>query len=151
MRLTHLLVSAFAGCIALTGCNTAVNQDNITTPNHEHISDLMEAQERSWNDGDLEAYMAAYWKSDSLMFIGSRGIQYGWSTTLSNYRKSYSNRELMGVLKFENQETKPLGNEAAWVAGKWYLFRTSDTLSGSYLLVWKYLNGEWKIVADHSS
>ena len=95
--------------------------------------------------------MQAYWKSDSLTFIGSRGITYGWQTTLENYRKSYGNAELMGTLQFDNDRIEILQDSSAMVTGRWNLFRSADTLSGSYLLVWKRINGEWKIIADHSS
>ncbi len=115
------------------------------------ISKLMQAQENAWNRGDLEGFMQAYWKSDSLVFIGSRGLNYGWETTLANYQKSYSDKEKMGTLKFENKKLEILNVEAAWAAGKWNLFRTADTLNGSYLLVWKKIDGTWKIIADHSS
>jgi ketosteroid isomerase-like protein len=134
------------------GCNNPNTTAVVEEPAPlNHITTLMEEQELSWNEGDLEGFMAAYWKSDSLVFIGSKGLQYGWSTTLHNYRKTYINKALMGELKFENIEIQPLGNHSAWVAGKWHLYRSADTLSGSYLLVWKYMNGQWKIIADHSS
>ncbi len=111
----------------------------------------MQQQEKDWNEGSLEGFMSAYWKSDSLLFIGSRGLTYGWSTTLDNYRKSYKNKALMGYLVFENKEIETLGNAHAWAAGRWHLFRESDTLQGSYMLVWEKIEGQWKIVADHSS
>ena len=38
-------------------------------------------------NGNLEEFMSFYWKSDSLMFIGKNGIQYGWQKTLDNYKK----------------------------------------------------------------
>ena len=115
------------------------------------IASLMEEQQEAWNQHSLEGFMQAYWKSDSLTFIGSRGITYGWQTTLENYRKSYGNAELMGTLQFDNDRIEILQDSSAMVTGRWNLFRSADSLSGSYLLVWKRINGEWKIIADHSS
>ncbi len=115
------------------------------------IDSLMDAQEKAWNGGDLESFMQPYLKSDSLMFIGSRGLNYGWQTTLSNYQKSYPDKEAMGTLKFENAEYQKLGDENALIIGRWNLYRTEDTLQGSYSLNWQFIDGQWKIIADHSS
>lgn len=111
----------------------------------------MDEQEASWNNADLHGFMKHYWKSDSLKFIGKRGINYGWQNTLDNYKKSYPTAEEMGKLKFHNLSTEILDDSSAFVIGKWKLQRTSDTLSGHYSLLWKKLNGNWVIVADHSS
>jgi ketosteroid isomerase-like protein len=115
------------------------------------IDELMETQEAAWNSGDLEAFMEPYWNSDSLIFIGKRGPTYGWKQTLENYKKSYPNKEAMGTLQFTNLQIEALGEERALVIGKWELFRTADTLSGHYSLIWAMKNGSLKIIADHSS
>lgn len=111
----------------------------------------MAAQEEAWNRGDLEGFMAAYWKSDSLQFIGSRGLSYGWNTTLSNYKKSYPNQAAMGRLKFTIVSVEVLSRKSAWVIGRWELKRAVGDLSGYYTLLWKKIGGVWVIVADHSS
>ena len=121
---------------------------------HQHsfleIDKLMREQQESWNRGDIEAFMGPYWKSDSLMFIGKRGTTYGWKQTLENYQKSYPNKEAMGLLHFTNLDHQ-IENDFCFVVGKWELFRTSDTLSGHYTLLWKFMNGKWFIIRDHSS
>lgn len=117
----------------------------------EKVQSLMNQQQTAWNSGNLEEFMIPYFQSDSLVFIGSRGLNYGWNKTLSNYKKTYDSREKMGTLLFENEKVERIGESAIWIAGRWNLFRTNDTLNGSYLLVWKKIDGEWKIVADHSS
>jgi len=111
----------------------------------------MQAQENAWNEGDLDRFMLSYMKSDSLSFIGSRGLSKGWQTTLDNYKISYPNKEQMGRLQFENLQMEQLGASSAFVLGKWTLYRSADTLSGHYSLIWKKLEAEWVIVADHSS
>jgi hypothetical protein len=37
------------------------------------------------------------------------------------------------------------------VIGKWHLQRSIGDLSGHYTLLIKKINGEWVIIADHSS
>lgn len=115
------------------------------------LSALMQAQENAWNEGDLDGFMSSYWKSDSLSFIGSRGLSKGWQTTFDNYKKSYPNQAQMGKLQFENLEMEQLAPLSAFVIGKWTLYRSADTLSGHYSLIWKKMGAKWVIVADHSS
>ena len=117
------------------------------------IDQLMNNQLTSWNNGDIDAYMDFYWKSDSLQFIGSKGITYGWDTTLINYKKAYSTVEEMGTLTFENLNCKNFKNDSYLVNGKWHLKRNKNLKDkeGYYTLIWKKINGQWKIIYDHSS
>lgn len=52
------------------------------------IVTVMKDQENAWNKADIEGFMEGYWKSDSLRFIGSKGITYGWKATIDNYKKT---------------------------------------------------------------
>ena len=130
----------------LAACSTSPRQDAKTA-----ISTIMKAQEDAWNAGDIEAFMEPYQHSDSLVFIGSRGLSYGWQKVLDNYKTSYPTQGAMCTLRFENKMFRPLGSENYWVAGAWTLFREADTLSGHYTLVWALQNGKWVIISDHSS
>ena len=111
----------------------------------------MQRQTAAWNEGNLEAFMQNYWKSDSLMFIGKNGVVWGWQKTLDNYKKSYPTKEAMGTLSFAIIQIKRLSPLYYSVVGKWMLHRTQDNLSGHYTLLVKKIKGEWKIIADHSS
>ncbi|MCA0236796.1 MAG: nuclear transport factor 2 family protein [Bacteroidetes bacterium] len=115
------------------------------------IRSIMADQERAWNRADLEGFMDGYWRSDSLRFIGSRGLTYGWQQTLDNYKKSYPGPEAMGQLKFTILSVEILSKRSAYVIGKWELTREAGNLSGHYTLLWKKMKGKWVIVADHSS
>jgi len=112
---------------------------------------VLKFQESAWNRGDIKSYMDGYWNSDSLLFVGSRGPTYGWSNTLSNYLKSYPNKEKMGRLSFRLLKIDILSDNQAFVVGKWNLERKTDALGGHFTLLWKRINEEWKIVTDHSS
>jgi len=116
------------------------------------IRGIMAEQELAWNRGDLPAFMQGYWQSDSLRFIGSRGLTHGWQTTLDNYRKGYPDRAAMGTLKFTILSVEKLSRRSAFVIGKWHLTRgEKGDLSGHYTLLWRKIKGHWVIVADHSS
>lgn len=131
----------------------AISKVHAQTDNEEikAVKEVMAQQEKSWNEGDVNAFMQGYWKSDSLLFVGGKGAVYGWTKTLNNYLKSYPDQAKMGKLKFENIKIEILGNESAFIVGKWHLERAEDELGGWYSLLWKKIEGKWKIVADHSS
>ncbi|MGB0423432.1 MAG: YybH family protein [Flavobacteriales bacterium] len=115
------------------------------------ISEAMNRQEGAWNKGDLDAFMLGYWESDSLTFIGKSGVNKGWATTLNNYKKSYPDTSSMGQLTFTNLEMHKLGENHAYVIGKWYLQRSMGDIGGHYSLIWRKIDGNWVIISDHSS
>ena len=117
----------------------------------EQIKLVMKFQESNWNRGNIPGYMKGYWNSDSLLFIGSKGPTYGYNQTLINYLKGYPTPEEMGQLKFDFVKIEILSDTQAFVAGKWHLKRNEDDLGGHFTLLWKKIDGEWKIVVDHSS
>lgn len=115
------------------------------------VSACMALQEKAWNSFDIDGFMAFYWNNDSLMFIGSKGITYGWKQTLANYKKSYSSTELMGHLSFTNISMEVLSKDAVHVVGKWLIKRKDSEIGGHYSLLWKKIDGKWVITRDHTS
>ncbi|GAA3941625.1 nuclear transport factor 2 family protein [Hymenobacter algoricola] len=121
-------------------------------PLRQSISGVMQRQTAAWNRGDVAGFMQGYWQSDSLVFIGKRGLTYGWQPTLDNYRRSYPDAAAMGQLTFSNLRITPVGPDAAHVVGRWHLARpVAGDVEGHFLLVFRRLQGQWVIVADHSS
>ena len=116
----------------------------------EILKNLSDSQ-TAWNNGDLEKFMEGYWKNEKLVFIGKNGKTYGWQPTLDNYKKSYPNKEKMGILSFSNIEVENINKEYAFVTGAWKLTRISDELKGYYSLLFRKIKAKWLIVADHSS
>ena len=115
------------------------------------IKMVMEKQVDCWNKGDLECFMQGYLNSDDLVFVGSNGPKYGWQVTLNNYKKSYPDKATMGILKFNLLKFQPLGEKYYLVIGKYVHKRELDAPQGHFSLIFEKINGEWKIIADHSS
>ncbi len=114
------------------------------------IEKVMKAQENAWNSGDIDAFMLGYVNSDSLVFIGSRGLTYGWQPTLENYKKGYPDKSAMGKLHFDILELKQLSTEYFYMIGRYELTREKDKPSGYFSLLWQKVKGEWKIIADQT-
>ena len=115
------------------------------------IKAVLASQQECWNNGDIDCFMDGYWKSEYLVFIGSKGVTYGWKETLANYKESYPNKEKMGKLSFELISLEPLSEDFWSVIGKWSLKRRSDNPSGHFSLLFRKFDDEWLIVQDHSS
>ena len=117
----------------------------------KEILKVMTDQQTAWNNGNIDGYMQGYWKNDSLLFIGSKGPTYGWQKTLDNYKKTYPNKEKMGILEFSDIQVKILGKKHAYVFGKWKLVRTNDSPNGIYTLIFEKFKDGWKIISDHTN
>lgn len=115
------------------------------------IIQVLENQQEAWNEGDLEKFMIGYLEADSLMFVGSGGIIYGFENTLERYKRTYSNSTLMGKLEFTINELKPVTHDVYFMAGAYHLERDSiEDATGIFTLVWKRIGDDWVIAADHS-
>ena len=117
----------------------------------QQILALLQRQASDWNRGNIEAFMVGYWNNDSLMFIGQSGVTYGYQKTLANYKKNYSDTAQMGKLSFNILHVNKLSPEYYYVVGKWFLKRSVGDVGGHFNLLFRKVNGQWVIVADHSS
>ena len=121
------------------------------SPDQKAILRILHEQTLAWNKGDIDDFMKGYWNNDSLMFVGKSGVTYGYTNTLNNYKKNYSNAGMMGQLSFEILKIKQLSGEYCSVLGKWSLKRNAGDVGGYYTLLFRKINGKWCIVCDHSS
>jgi hypothetical protein len=116
----------------------------------KEIKKVLSAQQNAWNEGNIEVFMQGYWPSDSLTFIGSKGLTYGWKKTLDNYKKSYPDKATMGKLQFDILKLDILSADAAILIGRYTLIREKDQPTGLFTLVWKKIDGKWVIVSDQT-
>jgi hypothetical protein len=119
-------------------------------PGETAIRELLQRQQVAWNQGNIEEFMEGYWKSDSLMFIGTK-ITYGWDSTLARYHKTYPDRNAMGQLTFTFYDFKFVSDDACLVTGKYQLKRATDEPSGMFTLLLRRKGDRWLIVYDHTS
>jgi ketosteroid isomerase-like protein len=114
---------------------------------------VLDAQVEAWNRGDLEGFMAGYWRSPDLVFCSGATVTRGWDETLARYRRRYqSEGREMGRLRFDGMEVIPLGGDAALARGAWRLrMRDGQEPHGLFTLLLRRLDGGWCIVHDHTS
>jgi hypothetical protein len=114
------------------------------------IKAVMSAQEIAWNNHDLEGFMAGYWQNDNLKFYGSTGLTKGWDNTLANYKKGYPTKSESGTLRFVVNDISKIETGNYWVMGEYHLIRPIGDARGVFMIIFKKINGQWKIVADMS-
>jgi ketosteroid isomerase-like protein len=114
---------------------------------------VLDAQVAAWNHGDLEGYMAGYWRSPELEFYSGSTITRGWQQTLDRYRKRYQgDGHEMGTLSFGNVRVDVVAPDAAIVSGEWRLeMKSGPPPHGLFTLVVRKFADGWRIVHDHSS
>jgi len=134
-------------CVALMlfSCSTTTEQEDKNA-----IIGVMKAQEKAWSNHDLEGFMRGYWKSDSLKFYGSSGLTYGWEKTLANYKKGYPTKAHSGTLNFIINDISRIDQSSYFVMGEYHLKREIGNANGVFMIIFKRINGEWKIIADTS-
>ncbi len=118
----------------------------------EAIRKVLDDQAKAWNRGDLEGFMAGYWKSPELTFSSGGEQTKGWEATLERYRKRYKGEgKEMGTLAFTDVSVQTLSGDSAFVRGRFQLVRTKDKPSGLFTLIVKRFPEGWRIVHDHTS
>ena len=141
----------FVLVLLLFNCNNNQDQqkDTFETDKAE-ILNVLSTQEKAWSNHDLEGFMQGYWKSDSLKFYGSRGLTYGWENTLKNYKKGYGTKAESCTLNFVINDISKIEGDNYWVMGEYHLKREAGNADGIFIIIFKKINGEWKIIADMS-
>ncbi|MBV1922916.1 MAG: nuclear transport factor 2 family protein [Flavobacteriaceae bacterium] len=132
--------------ISLISCQAQTSEKE----DKEAILSVMSLQEEAWSNNDLEGFMKGYWKSDSLKFFGSSGLTNGWQQTLDNYKKGYPTKEHSGTLNFTIKDISKIDEGSYWVMGEYHLIRSVGDANGVFMIIFKKIDGEWKIVADMS-
>jgi ketosteroid isomerase-like protein len=125
-------------------------QNSVPTP---AIRAVLDKQVVDWNRGDMEAFASGYKNSPDILFMGSR-ISKGYDQMLEGYKKSFSNKEKMGILSFSELEVQPLDEHFATVTGHFHLERSAaggGNAGGFFLLVMEKTPAGWKIVRDDTT
>ena len=142
----------FSAIFFFISINTIVfSQQKLEAKDSLAIIDILNKQEKDWNRGDIDEFMKGYLKSDKLVFSGSSGPIYGWKATLDRYKKTYSDKEKMGKLKFEILNVIALSPKVIQLHGKFNLTRSIGDAFGYFSLNWIIVKNRWYIISEHTS
>lgn len=115
------------------------------------IRRVLQTQQEDWNRGDLDAFMNAYARSASTVFVSEDKVTRGWKALRDRYKRKYSDRAKMGRLIFSALEITPVSDDCAVALGHWELKRAIDQPHGRFTLIFRRLDSSWQIVHDHTS
>ena len=115
------------------------------------ITTILFQQQEDWNKGAIDAFMEGYLNSNELVFSGASGPIYGWEAIRERYKRVYSDRQKMGILKFDILNMLALSPTVIQMQGKFYLTRTIEDAQGYFTLNWIKVNDQWFIISDHTS
>jgi len=120
------------------------------------VESMLISSAASWNGGDLSGFLDDYWNSEELTFSGATGVTRGWEDVETRYRETYwAPGTARDSLRFEGIEVVPLGDGHALALGQYVLFRPEEggvvASSGYFSLVLQKMEGNWRILHDHTS
>lgn len=135
---------AFASCASARSTPAAVGD----------VRAVLDAQQRAWNEGDVERFLrAGYWDSPELTFYSGGDVVRGFETMLRRFLERYkaSGKET-GSLTFADVDVLPLGDDHALARGHWFVdFASQPDQGGLFSLVLERKSEGWRIVHDHTS
>lgn len=137
---------SFFTLILIFSCQTPADE----VSDRAEIKTILLKQQKAWSQNNIEEFMQGYWKSDSLKFYSGAQLNMGWETTLENYKTRYPSKAHSGVLNFNLVDISKINQDAYWVMGEYHLKREIGDAKGTFMIIFKRINGEWKIVADSS-
>ncbi len=131
-------------------------KDQLRTLSREELDmiKVLNGQERAWNHGDIDVYLAGYKNGPELLFISDGKVTRGFEELLTDYRRNYPNKESMGVLTFSELEPHVLTEEFGVIVGKYHIDRTKKAggaANGMFSLVFEKTADGWKIVVAHTT
>ncbi|MCG8581574.1 MAG: nuclear transport factor 2 family protein [Bacteroidales bacterium] len=150
MKVIYLLLLS----VLMIACHDQAKESSVISPVNadvkQNILEQMEASRQCWNKGDFEGYMQVYWQSDSLQFMGLNSLTKGWQSTLDNYKKGYPTADYRGTLVYRFKHFNQLSDDCVLVIGSFHLERPVGNAEGNFSLIWKRIDGQWRIIVDHT-
>jgi uncharacterized protein (TIGR02246 family) len=106
----------------------------------------------AWNRRDLAGFVADYAPDSSTTFVSGGHVRHGFDWIRQNYATTFAPGAPHDSLRFDEVEARALGTDFILATARYILFRgDSITSSGPFTLILRHVNGQWKIVHDHTS
>jgi uncharacterized protein (TIGR02246 family) len=121
------------------------------TDDHHRIRTLFESGCAAWNRGDIDGYLAAYWRSNNVRWVSEGRVRYGFEAIAVGFKDSFHSPENMGRLEVANLDIQLLSENDALVFGSWTQTTRTARRHGVFTVHTKKIDSEWLIVSDHSS
>lgn len=147
----YLIITFF---LVLSSCVSSEKQTLSAAQIEKDTADIkavLHQQAKDWSDASIDAFMEGYDKSSDLLFVGKSGITKGWQQTKDRYKAGYPTKDHTGKLTFDVLEVQPINAEAYLLVGEFHLTRNVGKADGIFTLVFKKIDGLWKVISDHTT
>ncbi len=117
------------------------------------IAALVAKSEKSWNKGDLDAFLGDYLRSKDVTYVSNGTVKRGFDAIRDHYVSRYGNNKAsMGQLFLTELETTDLSDKHVLCIGKFTVVHHSHVpIYGRFSLILVRTKAGWKIMYDHSS
>ena len=119
----------------------------------KEITALVAKSEKSWNKGDLDAFMSDYLYSNQLTYVSNGTVKRGYKEIHDHYVDRYGkSKASMGQLFLTDLEISDLSDKHVLCIGKFTVVHHSHVpIYGRFSLIYVLTKEGWKIMYDHSS
>lgn len=108
--------------------------------------------ETSWNAADMDGYLAAYHRDDSMSLTYGNTVVQGWDALNALFRKNYPDETRMGKFTIDSLAVTLLGDDAAVAYGNFTHVFPEETIHGGYSHVLaRHEDGRWIIQHERTS
>ncbi len=113
---------------------------------------MLDSSAAGWNARNLDKFIAAYADDSGTTFVAGGHLHHGFAWIRRNYEPTFAPGATHDSLRFAEVEARALGDDFILATARFTLFRgDSVTSSGPFTLILQRMNGQWKIVHDHTS
>lgn len=106
----------------------------------------------TWNAGDMDGYLSAYRRDDSMSLTYGNTVVQGWDALDTLFRKSYPDEARMGKFTIDSIAVTLLGDDAAVAYGNFTHVFSEETIKGGYSHVLALdSDGGWVIQHERTS
>ncbi len=124
----------------------------IETAAVKEVRKALDGQVEAWNQQRLEEAMTFYWESPEMLWISKAGVDKGYTSVLEMFRKDFSDRNKMGTYTYVPLHIQEVSPKAVYYVFQWKIeLEGKQLMGGISSQLWKKLNGNWVVTAEHAS
>lgn len=149
-------ISAFLGLFLLwSPISFGQSPNQLYTASREQldVTKILLAQERAWNNGDLDGYLGEFKDAGDTEAILNGPVR-GISAIRSAYHASFPSRDAMGTLEQSQVEIRELGPNFALALGHYRLMRArkgGGDAEGNFTEIFEKTDQGWKLIFSENT
>lgn len=117
----------------------------------QRITEQIAKQYQSWRVGDIEGYMAAFWKSPLLVYIIDSDVVFGWDNAYGIVRRDFPSGRDAGNPVLERLQVNAVTADTAVSVEWWTVHFKAVDVHGNTSSTWNKFPDGWRIVHCHTS